>query len=191
MPDLTVIDGGGPPKDQRLVEHKVRQASCELAANILRIIRGAGKPEALVGQMKDLLDAGFDYQDVAGHWPIDTIAEALRIRSEYAAFMETAERGDVDQARIDRMHERQTFEKMIAEHNVRRGALQAIASRLVGQYLQEAAGDRQMRDGIYELDRIGEERRKADRQAARQARAAAPTKQRRTRKAPTKAKEPL
>jgi hypothetical protein len=144
MPDLTVIDGGGPPKDQRLAEHRVRLASCELAANTLRIIRGAGRPEALVDQMKALLDAGFDYQDIAGYWPIDTMADALKMKSKLSELMEMAERGEVDGARIHQAHEM----RIVAEDNIRSGALRAVAARLVGQDLQEAAGDRQMLDGI-------------------------------------------
>jgi hypothetical protein len=187
MPDFTVIDGDGPPKEQRAAERKVRVASCELAANILRIVRGAGKPETIVDQMKAVLDAGFDYQDIAGYWPIDTIAEALKVKDNLEDVTEMAERGEADKSRISRMRE----SIMFAERDIRLGALQAVASRLVGQDLQEAAGDRQMRDGVDKIERIREERRKADRAAARQARAAAsPTKKRRSRKAPAKTKDP-
>jgi hypothetical protein len=191
MPDLTVIDGDGPPTEERVAGRKVGWASRELAANILRIIRGAGKPEALVDQIKAFLDAGYDYQDVAGNWPVLVIADALKIESEYSKFMERAERGEVDDATIDRMHERQMFAKMHAEHHIRRGALQSIASRLVDQPLQEASGDREIRDGIHEIERIGEERRKADRQAAKRARSIPGKKPRTLRAKPDARKPPL
>jgi len=54
-----VIDGDGPGKDERERERERQwakqefsQASREVAANMLRIIRGAGKPYDLLLQMK-------------------------------------------------------------------------------------------------------------------------------------------
>src|SRR5438445_445802 len=58
-----VIDGDGPGKDERERERERQwakqefsQAIREVAANMLRIIRGAGKPYDLLLQMKTAID---------------------------------------------------------------------------------------------------------------------------------------
>jgi hypothetical protein len=53
------------------------------------------------------------------------------------------------------------LEQYYAEQSIIRGALQIVASRLLGQRLQEAAGHREMYcDGVNKLEEIRAERRK-------------------------------
>jgi hypothetical protein len=88
MPDLTVI-GGGPEKDDRerqrareWAEDDFSLAIREVAANILRIIRGAGKPFELLLQMQKAIDAAVKFKEVHQHWPQEIITNDLQIQSE-------------------------------------------------------------------------------------------------------------
>jgi hypothetical protein len=45
----------------------------EAAANMLRIIRGAGKPYALLKQMSDVVAAAVKVRDVTGQLPTDIL----------------------------------------------------------------------------------------------------------------------
>jgi hypothetical protein len=54
-----------------------------------------------------------------------------------------------------------------AEERIIRGVLQVVASRLVHQRTQEAAGDSEMYDGIRSLENLRAEARKAQAKAAR------------------------
>jgi hypothetical protein len=73
-----VIDGGGPSKEERekaqaqeeqarmreWAEGDVSWAARECAANMLRIIRGAGKPHELLLQMKKVIDSAVKFQEL-------------------------------------------------------------------------------------------------------------------------------
>jgi hypothetical protein len=155
MPDLKVIEGNGPEKEEKERQQALEWAKDdfswairEVAANMLRIIRGAGKPYELLLQMKRAIDAAIKFQEVHQHWPQDVIANELRVQCEdekiYAGFRE----GKFIQADLDRWRDDGTFDRMIDEHTILRGALQAIASELIGQSTQKIAGERELRDGI-------------------------------------------
>ncbi|QIG91970.1 MULTISPECIES: hypothetical protein [unclassified Bradyrhizobium] len=71
MPDFRIIEGSGPDKEERekqerdaeaqraleRVKNDVERTIRDVAANMLRIIRGAGKPYEILMQMKSVIDA--------------------------------------------------------------------------------------------------------------------------------------
>ena len=73
-----VIDGSGPSKEERNQQEKERElqqqrdgtrsdfswALRDCAANMLRIIRGAGKPNELMRQMQKALNAAVKFREV-------------------------------------------------------------------------------------------------------------------------------
>jgi hypothetical protein len=64
-------------------QQAVNAALIELAANIIRVVRGAGKPEAIVHQCSDLVNAAVDYQDAAGRLPSPAaLAAAIQLERE-------------------------------------------------------------------------------------------------------------
>jgi hypothetical protein len=149
MPDFTVIEGGGPEgRDQILAEQDFKNALRAAAANMLRIIRGAGKPYELLIQLSDVVSAAVKVRDVTGHLPIDLMVTILQGESKTEAIWERYGKGEIDKATIDRWQEDGTIDKEYAESSIQAGALQIIASRLVYQTLQERAGETEMRDGI-------------------------------------------
>jgi hypothetical protein len=177
-----VIDGSGPTKEERDQQQEREWARSEFswairdcAANVLRIIRGAGKPYELMRQMQKSLSAAVAFQEVHGYWPQDVIANDLRLEDETENYRARVREGTLEQSTFDRWSEDGTFERMDAKHTVYRAALQIVASQLIGQNVQETAGDREFHDGLRAYERTREERR-ARRQSEARAAQAAPTK---------------
>jgi hypothetical protein len=151
MPDFTVIEGGGPEgRDRTRAEQEFEFALREAAANMLRIIRGAGKSYALLKQLSDVVSAAVKVQDVTGRLPTDILETVLHRESKTEAIREKRRAGKIDEASIERWHEDGTFDQLDAEDSIKGGVLQAIASQFVGQKTQECAGTSEMRNGISE-----------------------------------------
>jgi hypothetical protein len=149
MPDFTVIEGGGPEgRDRLLAEQEFTFALRQTAANMLRIIRGAGKPFELLTQMSDVVAAAIKVRDATGHLPHELLQTILHGTDETTALWEKLQKGEIDEATIDRWQEDGTISRMYAERIIKDGVLQMVASQLVGQMLQERAGETELRDGI-------------------------------------------
>jgi hypothetical protein len=129
----------------------------ELAANILRVVRGAGAPERLGGQMNDCLDAFAKDREAFGHWPAPwTLADILKIENEAEVWRE---RSGLDSPDVQRWSEDGTFDRAEAIHAICKGALQMTASRLLDQKTQAAAVEHEMYGGIRDLEEARERRR--------------------------------
>jgi hypothetical protein len=151
VPDFTVIKGGGPEgRDRIRVGQEFEFALREAAANMLRIIRGAGKSYVLLKQLSDVVSAAVKVQDVTGRLPTDILETVLHRESETEAIREKRRAGKIDEASIERWHEDGTFEQLDAEDSIKGGVLQIIASQFVGQKTQECAGQSEMCNGINE-----------------------------------------
>ena len=92
-----VIEGDGPGKEERDKERQREWATSEFswairetAANMLRIIRGAGKPYQLLMQMKKTIDSAINFQELHGYWPNDVMANKLRLQDEVDDCLEPA-----------------------------------------------------------------------------------------------------
>lgn len=141
---------------QRIVD----RALIELAANILRVVRGAGRPEDIVGQCADVLNAAISFDEKAGRW-VSPYAIASAIHLEH-----------------DKIDDYETFRglRQLARRQMIRGSLQVAASRLLDQRLQIDKGEREMDDAFADLERLYEELRKERAAKARAARPAAAKK---------------
>ena len=124
---------------------KVRWALVELAANMLRVIRGAGRPHEIGEQTIAVLTAMETYRKDVGFWPdANEISDSLSFYERPNWFGQIS---PPDQ------------ERWYAERTVMRGALQSIASSLLGQRTQETAGHHEMYQGINEIGRLRAEER--------------------------------
>jgi hypothetical protein len=184
-----VIDGSGPSKEERDQQQKELEQQQrrewarsefswsirDCAANVLRIVRGAGKPYELLTQMQKALNAAVRFQEAHGHWPQDVIANDLRLEDESEKHRERVREGALEQSTFDRWSEDGTFERMDAKHTMYRGALQIVASQMIAQNVQETAGDREFHDGLRTYERARDERR-ARRQVEARAAEVATTK---------------
>jgi hypothetical protein len=163
-----VIDGDGPGREERDRERQREWAKDEfaaalreLAANMLRVVRGAGKGYELLLQMKAVIDSAVKYRDLHDYWPSsDLISNVLMLEDEMETTLERGRGGTLGQVHIDRWLEDGTFDEMSAEHTLYRGVLQIIASRLIGQNTQERAGDSEFHEGLRRLEDIREKRRR-------------------------------
>ena len=127
----------------------------ELAANLIRVVRGAGRPDDIVDHAVAFTKAMVDYQEAVGSWPSGhDLSVSLSIRQDGEW------KRQLDDDELDRL---------LAEGHVIRGALQIAASRLLCQTTQERAGDTQMGDGVRQLERLNAELQRKNRVATRAA----------------------
>ena len=118
---------------------EIRWPLRELTANLMRIARGAGKPNGVREQLDAALEKLDAYRDVAGWWPEAEISEAIAITNrEFVG--EWSEWG-------------------CGTNMMVRGALQIAASDLLGQGTQEAAGERELVRGLEIIERYRQENR--------------------------------
>lgn len=104
----------------------------DLASNMLRVVRGAGKPYQLGREMIAAVEAMEAYRAAVGHWPpSDAISAMLSGKSTFD--LKGLSDGE--------------FNKEHAQETMIRGALQIVASRLAGQRIQESSGEREMAEG--------------------------------------------
>jgi hypothetical protein len=100
----------------------LQRAVGDLAANLMRLIRGAGKPGRLLPQVHSIAEGAERYHSIAGHWPDGlTLTENLGVGPDDERL---AAAGDLYAAR------------MYAEEMIVRGALQFAASTLLHQILR-------------------------------------------------------
>lgn len=119
-------------------------AMVELTANLLRIIRGAGKPYELGRHLSEVMRTMQQHYDVVGFWPYDEMAEAVRLPDVW-----------------DRAAERPgNAAELYAIHSIVRGSLQMIASDLLGQRTQRVSGEHELYGGANDLEAFRQEQRK-------------------------------
>ncbi|NKE43441.1 hypothetical protein HB662_01535 [Roseomonas frigidaquae] len=151
-----VVDNSEALLAQRSAAEDTRTALAQLAANLLRVARGAGRPAHLPNQALQFLNAVMAWQEAGGapgaEWPW---VAGVQMELDFD-FMQKLQQDD-------RMELR-------AQQHVIRGALQIAASRMLGQLTHERAGERELRDGIRDLWELQEERRKAHQAAIRASR---------------------
>jgi hypothetical protein len=149
MPDFTVTESDGPTGlDRARAEQEFELVLREAAANMLRIIRGAGRPAVLIEQMSDVFAAAAKYREVSGQPPIDILQTVLHCESETEFIWEKRRTGQIDEASSERRRENGQLNELDAEDRIKAGVLQIIASQLVGRPSQKGVGVSEMRDGI-------------------------------------------
>jgi hypothetical protein len=123
MPDFKVIDGGGPEgRDQIFAEQKLRDCLQVSAANMLRVIRGAGKPHELIQQLNEVVKAAIKFKDAFGDWPPShVLGEMLAMPDEVHAMDERRAQGRFTKADIDRWYEDGTMDRKYAEQAIKAG----------------------------------------------------------------------
>jgi hypothetical protein len=120
---------------------EVRDAIRELTANLLRVMRGTGRPEDVVRQAQLFIDSCAAHRDIAGRDPDATVvAEALRLEP-------TPERdGDGEFGSLSE------WDRAVRE--MVHGGLQVAAAELLDQHAQAAAGRRELFSGYRDIERI-------------------------------------
>jgi hypothetical protein len=133
----------------------------ELAANIIRVTRGAGRAFDISLQAEAFLKAMVEHRNAIGYYPSAAdLKQALRIDDPVSTQHVPADR-------LDELYPRQ----MIV-----RGALQVAASRLLQQGAEQAVGEAEILKGIREFQKAEDaarRRQEAEQEAALVARRAA------------------
>ncbi|QYA13686.1 hypothetical protein [Rhizobium sp. AB2/73] len=154
-PKLSVVSQRSQKQiDTEHAQDRFDRAVIEMAANVIRIVRGAGKPHEFIKQCADIVNLAVDFDDVAGRFPsdhsisgaLDTSSDPIDYDDEYWAF------------------------RQIAHRQMIRGALQVASCRLVGQGLQERSGKNEMEDAFETMIRAVDDlrkRREAEKKVAR------------------------
>lgn len=137
------------------------------AANVLRVVRGAGSPHSFYRDCCELIERFHDYHNDYGRLP------PVHLISEHMKF-DLVQTGDKSFSEQD-----WAFERMV------KGSLQLAAATLLNQRLQVSAGETQLVDGIRAYEKYTEERR------AQWARTNPPSPKKRSIKASRKPKQPL
>ncbi|WMT78867.1 hypothetical protein [Bradyrhizobium sp. Ash2021] len=188
MADFKVIDGDGPDKEERerqqareWAKADVERTIREVAANMLRIIRGAGKPYEILIQMKAVIDAAIKFQEVHNYWPNDVIANELHLTSKDEEYWEGEKQGRYTKEQVERWLGDGRHQQILTEHTIQRGALQAIASALIGQDMRQRAGESEFHDGLRRWAENREERLRKRREAERAAARGATSTKKKTR----------
>ena len=126
----------------------------ELASNLIRIVRGAGKAHFVGHQASAFIKALVALQD---------IPDAYLPGAEVQQMLSVRENRDAINALSD-----QEWMRHHALEQIISGALQITASRLLGQTTQEAAGRTEMMNGVAALERVRAEARAKWQHAAQQ-----------------------
>jgi len=130
---------------KRTAEEVVEYAIRELAANLILIIRGGGKPHETGRQAHQLVEAYLAFKETVGHWPTAVmLTECLRFDSLKAYSHLSA---------IDNHVE-------IAKEEIINGALLIAASRLLAQSTETISGDNQLYIGVDKFEKARNERQK-------------------------------
>lgn len=138
---------------RRRAQAETEEALAELAANILRVIRGAGKPHELPMQATRFVRGVLAHRDAGGDALAMPWVSALTVPRRYARVELTPEQ----------------HRERLAEEQTIRGALQMVAALLLDQRTQEATGSNEFYAGVMELEEIRAERRRLMRAAMRAA----------------------
>jgi len=174
-PKLTVVaDNPQPKRDERYAQQQFERALLQLAANIIRVVRGAGKPYEVILQCNEVVNTAIEVRDKAGNMPSDaTVANILMLGHE--------EIHDYDSL---------WSERKIAMRRMVSGALRVAASSLLQQQLQVQHGQREMDEAFdYLRYRYAEEQKKREAEARAARAKPAPSRKPAKRKSAAKRKK--
>lgn len=140
--------------DKSWARHEIEWPLRELAANIMRVSRGAGDPYKVILQCLAVVEGARSYHDKCGDWP-----EAADVTSAL----------DFHDPQL-RDYTRTYDERRSSIEDIVEGALRLAAGRIVRQKLQEDHGEKDLKQAIRRLEEHRAEQRakwEAEAKAAR------------------------
>jgi hypothetical protein len=134
--EVRMRDGNEIRAEQLLATNRLQWALRDVAANLMRIAGGAGKPLLLLKQLSDLLKAVQTYTRTTGHSPApEFLADVIAVRPD-PGILRT------------RWSDRALYD---AEQQLIEAALHMAAARLLDQRVQEHSGRKNMQRSIDDL----------------------------------------
>jgi hypothetical protein len=119
-----------------------------MAANMLRIIRGGGKPDQLLEQMEQVLQLASKLEKATNLPPSGPLTDALHSPK---GIWESYVSGEIDERVFNRWQRDGTIAERSAQDKIRGGVLQILASQLLRQQRHLLAGHRELEEGIEHL----------------------------------------
>ncbi|WP_324134766.1 hypothetical protein [Bosea sp. (in: a-proteobacteria)] len=150
------------PEDlrRRAAERQLGFAVRALAVNMLRIMRGAGKPYRFAHELADCSKALREYLDAFEHnSPSDLIERVLNPEKSWPDGEDDSDRYHDAWRSNPREDEAIMLRKQNARRAMRLAALRITASMLAGQRLQTAHGEKDLREAISRHEQLTEELR--------------------------------
>lgn len=141
--------------DKSLAKHEIEWPLRELAANIMRVSRGAGEPYSIIMQCIAVVKGAQSYSEKCGEWPDN---------------MDVKEALDFHDPQL-RDYTRTYDERRSSMEDIVEGALRLAAGRIVGQKLQEDHGEKDLLAAIRRLEEYRAEQKAKWAAEARAARA--------------------
>lgn len=121
-------------RDTEIAKRRLSWELKELAANLMRVTRGAGKPYEIGAQAAAIVRSFEEYRNIAGVYPNSgELADMLVVERDDDRFLGC----DEDELKM-----------MFAERGMVRGALQIAASELLGQRTQAARGETELLEAV-------------------------------------------
>jgi hypothetical protein len=154
MPDLTVVSERSKKEiKQQEASRVLKSALINLAANLMRVVRGAGNPNLITQHVEDFTEAYIFWEDAYKRLPDESVfQELLKFPEPDLGLSE----GHLEAAML--------------EHTICSEALQIVASTLLGQRVQrdKASADlhRSIRHELVRRARLEKERRVAQKSIA-------------------------
>jgi len=149
-----VVENSQADIDGQWAKQKLDRSLIELATNLMRVVRGAGRPDDIIDNCAGVLTAALEYQETTKRYPHSfEVASALRLEHEPIIDYQSFWAG-----------------RQLAIRDMISGSLQVAASTLIGQRLQIDQGKKEMDGAFREMERLREEQRQkraAEEKAAR------------------------
>jgi hypothetical protein len=169
---LSVVAEGDPEKARRDFERdrirsRIEWSICELAANLLRVIAGAGKSYDLIEHMVAVIEACDEFNKTGGYREFGTsfseIVERVLREGTDTWLQKMYDRGEElseqDRANLDRWSEDGSVTRELGQTQMVQSALRMVAGRLVEQRVQVSQAESQFWDGFRAIERSREEKR--------------------------------
>jgi hypothetical protein len=163
---LTVVAEGNPEKARQDFEReyatdKLSWATRDLAANLIRILAGAGKSYELLSQVNGLVEAINAWIKVGGHATSADVAMERALRDAAESTLARLQERMYDPETRDRMPDEErdslydsgSFDIEGGKDDIVQGALRMMASRIIGQNTQERNAEHRIFQGIGRLKR--------------------------------------
>lgn len=139
MPDLRVVAERSAEeiKKQEAIA-ALKAALVDLAGNLIRVVRGAGRPQDIIRHLNDFASAFNGYSTAHGHGP------SAHILGSMVKF-------DPD---LDMTADDDHFDLEICEQAICRSALQIVASTLLDQRMPRSQAEGEMQNSIRRIEEL-------------------------------------
>lgn len=161
MPDLRIAS---ERSDEDIRRTRAEQALVApfriLAANMLRIMRGAGKPDDLLLHMQEVINAAVEFKSASGRWPsAELISSVLVVEGEISSLTKLAAHDEESERQMQRWENSGEFERQATMDAICKSVAKLWAAKLAGPLVQKRAAENELDMAILKATELREQRR--------------------------------